>query len=505
MVNEKNCKEKFEMISERLSDKYYGYGVRHLQSVCMCFCMIALFIARGSMAVAVLAMTDLTRRKDKSVKIYEWDKNIQGLILSSFFWGYTIMQIPAGILAKRYGGKPVLLVALLANGIMCALLPTLALLGGWKIVCACRVVMGLTQACLFPATHTLLGRWLPAHERTTFTAVVYGGTQIGTIIAMPMSGLLADTAIGWKLIFYSVSALMFTTSGFWYFFSASTPKEHRLMTEEEREYIERGLHTSGGKAPKTPWRCILKSKGLWAAAIAQVGNACSYVLFFVDMPTYLEKGLNISLKNSASLSALPYAGMWVGNIVSALVSEKMFNGGILPVGTCRKLFNSIAFFGMAIGLAGLSFIGEGHQNLAVVTLIITLTVSGFSASGFLMSILDMSPNFAGVMLSLTNFTANIGSIATPLVTSFILQNDPTDLSRWRTVFLIVSAVMILCNIVYMIFGTSTRQDWDDPDIQDKAKADPEEIRPTLTSSQMSKEEEANSLFIAVRTPTCVKD
>ncbi|CAG5058467.1 unnamed protein product [Parnassius apollo] len=478
------------MISEHISEKHYGFGIRHLQAICMCLCIIALFIARSSMAVAVLAMTDVTRKNDTRVTIYDWDKKTQGLILSSFFWGYMVMQIPGGLLAKRFGGKPILLVALLASGIVCGVLPSLVDLGGWQIVCACRVLMGLTQACLFPTTHTLLGRWLPDHERTAITGIVYGGTQIGTIIAMPLSGLLAETAIGWKLIFYSISGLMFTMSAVWYFFSASTPREHRLMTEAEKEYIERGLNTSGGKVLSTPWRFILKSKGVWAVAITHIGCTCGYTLFFVEMPTYLEKGLHISLKNSASLSALPYIGMWIGNIISATASEKILNRKLLSVGTCRKLFNSIGFFGMAIGLGALSFIGPDHHNMAVITLIATLTVNGFYTAGFMMSLLDMSPNFAGVMLSLTNSFANLGSIFTPIVTSFILHNDPTDLSRWRIVFLIIAAASVVTNIIFMLFGTSKREDWDHPDFKDKKDADPEETKPALTSSQMSKEEEA---------------
>ncbi|XP_014359109.2 putative inorganic phosphate cotransporter isoform X1 [Papilio machaon] len=492
MVTENNCKGKFGTISERLGNKCYGFGVRHLQSVCMCLCMISLFIARGSMAVAVLAMTDHSRINSTDITIYEWDKNIQGLILSSFFWGYTLMQIPAGLLAKRYGGKPVLLVALLANGVICGLLPVLSYVGGWPVVCACRVLMGLTQACLFPASHTLLGRWLPAQERTTLTGIIYGGTQLGTIIAMPLSGLLAETAIGWKLIFYSISGLMFTSAVVWYFFSASTPGEHRFMTELERQYIERGLNTCGGKVLRTPWRHILRSRGLWAIAITHIGFSCSYVLFFVDMPTYLEKGLHISLKNSASLSALPYAGMWLGNIVSASVSEKIFNRGLLSVGTCRKLFNSVACFGMAVGLAGLSFIGKEHENMAIAVLVATLTLYGFSSAGFMMSHLDMSPNFAGVMLSLTNFIANFGSVGTPLLTSFILNNDPMDLSRWRICFLIISSLLIVTNIMYMIFASAKCQPWDDPDFEDKKSADPEEVTPALTSSAILKAEEAKN-------------
>lgn len=58
-------------------------------------------------------------------QIYDWDKKTQGVILSSFFWGYMMMQIPAGVLAKKYGGKLIMLCALLVNGVLCLALPTL--------------------------------------------------------------------------------------------------------------------------------------------------------------------------------------------------------------------------------------------------------------------------------------------------------------------------------------------------------------------------------------------
>nr|XP_034831919.1 putative inorganic phosphate cotransporter [Maniola hyperantus] len=469
------------------SEKRYGFGVRHIQMACMCLTMTVLFIARSSLGVAVLAMTDIRRRNDSSVTIYEWDKKTQGMILSSFFWGYLIMQIPAGLLAKRYGGKPILLFSLLANAIICALLPTLVEIGGWPIVCACRVIMGLTQACLFPGFHTLLGQWLPEHEMTSYSGIVYGGSPIGTIIAMPVSGLLAETAMGWKLIFYAVSGIMFVQSVIWIFFAASSPRDHRLMTEEEREYIERGLNTGGNKSHRTPWRYILRTKALWALVVTHIGCAINYVLFFVDMPTYLERGLEISLKDSALLSALPYIGMFLGQLAATTVSQKIYNKGYLSLLTCRKLFNSLGFLGAAVSLVALSFIGPEHKSLAIVILIISLTVTGFFGAGFMMSYLDLSPNYAGVMLSITNFAANFGSVLTPIATSLILRNDPTDISRWRIVFLICAAICLVANSSFMFFASVKRQEWDDPDFLDKIKADPEEMKPALTKT---KEEEA---------------
>ncbi|XP_075977493.1 putative inorganic phosphate cotransporter [Anticarsia gemmatalis] len=464
--------------SEGSSTKYHGFGIRHVQMICMFFCMIALLMARSSLGVAILAMTDSANRNNPNVEVYEWDKKTQGLILSSFFWGYMSMQIPAGLLAKRFGGKPILLVALLVNGCLTALFPTLASVGGWPVVCAVRVAMGLSQACLFPASHTLLGRWLPANERTTYSGVVYSGPQIGTIIAMPLSGYLAETYLGWKMIFYVISAIMFLTAAMWYWFSASSPGQHSMMTEEEMTYIEMGLNSAQPQGNNsTPWKEMLKTGPLWAIMAAHVGGSVLYMLFFVDLPTYLERAMHISLKNSATLSALPYVGMFAGNIGSASLCEWLYNKGLLSVAASRKTFNSIAMFGGGLGTIVLAFLGPEDRFIAVVMLVTILTAYGCISAGFMVNHLDLSPQFAGVMLSLTNFCATLGSVVTPVVTSFILRNDSSDVSRWRIVFLLVAGIAMGSNLIYIIFGSSERQAWDNPHYKDRRKADPEEMRP----------------------------
>ena len=39
------------------------------------------------------------------MKEYNWDEKTLGIILSSFFLGYTLLQIPGGWLADRFGRK----------------------------------------------------------------------------------------------------------------------------------------------------------------------------------------------------------------------------------------------------------------------------------------------------------------------------------------------------------------------------------------------------------------
>lgn len=58
---------------------------------------------------------------------FEWSEELQGMILSSYFWGYILTQIPASMLASRYGGKNMILVGVLVTIFFTFLTPTLVI------------------------------------------------------------------------------------------------------------------------------------------------------------------------------------------------------------------------------------------------------------------------------------------------------------------------------------------------------------------------------------------
>lgn len=52
-----------------------------------------------------------------------WSQKLQGVIVSSFFWGNIVSQIPGGVLVQKYGGKMVLLASTFLSTIVVALTP----------------------------------------------------------------------------------------------------------------------------------------------------------------------------------------------------------------------------------------------------------------------------------------------------------------------------------------------------------------------------------------------
>lgn len=63
------------------------------------------------------------RNKLQDGSRYDWSQKQQGIILSSFYWGYIITQLPGGVLAQRFGGKHVLTLGLFFTAICTMLTP----------------------------------------------------------------------------------------------------------------------------------------------------------------------------------------------------------------------------------------------------------------------------------------------------------------------------------------------------------------------------------------------
>ena len=81
---------------------------------------------------------------------FEWTQTEQSWILSSFFYGYAASQIPAGLIAGRYGGKWVFGVGNLITAILTLLSPLAANVSR-QLFIVIRVIEGLAEVTLLCA------------------------------------------------------------------------------------------------------------------------------------------------------------------------------------------------------------------------------------------------------------------------------------------------------------------------------------------------------------------
>ncbi|CAM9138832.1 unnamed protein product [Ectocarpus sp. 4 AP-2014] len=109
----------------------------------------------------------------------------KGLTLSSYYFGFTVSQVPGGYMAKRCGGKATLgLCFLLWFPLSAALASSIRSGYAAPVVVGCRLGIGLAQGMFLPAAQSVLGHWIPARRRGRHFAFAMSGMFAGAAIAM---------------------------------------------------------------------------------------------------------------------------------------------------------------------------------------------------------------------------------------------------------------------------------------------------------------------------------
>lgn len=76
---------------------------------------------------------------------FDWDEETQGIILSSFYYGYIVTHLPGGMLAERFGGKYSLGFGVLSTAVFTLLTPWTVSAGGATGLIILRVLEGLGE------------------------------------------------------------------------------------------------------------------------------------------------------------------------------------------------------------------------------------------------------------------------------------------------------------------------------------------------------------------------
>lgn len=103
---------------------------RWILTVAMSLAFVLCNMDKVNMSVAVIPMA----------KELGWSATARGLVQSSFFWGYTLTQVPAGWMSTRIGGEKVLFAGVLLWSLGTFIAPSAAHVG-FSFLCLSRVLV----------------------------------------------------------------------------------------------------------------------------------------------------------------------------------------------------------------------------------------------------------------------------------------------------------------------------------------------------------------------------
>ncbi|KAM8714157.1 hypothetical protein ACLKA7_014321 [Drosophila subpalustris] len=466
--------------NRRFEDEGSAFGERHVQMFLLFFGLMVAFAMRVNLSVAIVAMTELPE--------YNWSEQTKSLVLSSFFWGYVLTQVPAGVLARKFGAKATILTGLSICSILNVLTPHCAKLGGWQLLCSARLLEGICQGVLYPSYHTLISAWVPPRERASLGTYAYVGAQFGTITMLASSGLLASMA-GWSSIFYISGGVGCLWVAVYFRRGSSSPRVSRCISDEERQLIELTQASevaTKSEQPKesipTPWLSFFTSPPFLALIATHCASTWGFWTLLTQIPSYMKNVLGKDIKANALLSALPYAVMLVLSFFFVWVSKILQRKDSITLSFSRKTFNSIGQFIPMILLVALGYVPRDQDILAVVLLSLTIGISAATNLGFMINHIDLSPNFAGVLMGISNCIANVMSIIGPLLVG-VLVTDKHNANQWRLVFFIAAGFYLVGNGLFVLFGRANIQHWNDP----RAKSTRRSSTPQLETQEKTEE------------------
>ncbi|XP_076472677.1 sialin-like [Babylonia areolata] len=388
---------------------------------------------------------------------FDWDKSIQSSILSAFFYGYLLIQIPGGWLAGRFGGKKVLGTSLTVVALATVLLPVLAR-QDYRYVFALRVIMGLASGPIYPSMHALCGRWAPPGERSRITSFSYSGYMIGSITTFILSGYLCAYGFdnGWGSIFYLTGGTCFLWSAAWFWLVADTPESSRRISEAEKRYIVSSIGQKQERKFQVPWRAMLTSRALWVCLIAQFCNNWMHYTLMTSLPTFMKEVLHYDIKENGLLSSIPYMAMFVVSIIGGHVAD-FLRAHCISTRLTRRLYQATSFLGAGACLVGVGFVDCEHRTLAVVLLAVAVGFEGLCYSGYMVNHIDFAPRYAGVLYGITNTVSTIPGVVAPEVAGLLTPNRTQE--EWRHVFYVCGGFTLLGAIVFGGFAQTDTEPW----------------------------------------------
>ncbi|CAL4130204.1 unnamed protein product, partial [Meganyctiphanes norvegica] len=454
------------------------WGGRHTLALLGFLGIAVVYAMRVNLSVAIVAMvksksndsihTEVCPVTDNSTDTgdegggeYDWDEGTQGLILGCFFYGYWVTNLIGGRAAEYFGGKLVFGVGIVATAVLTVISPV-SVQDDPGFFIAIRVLEGATEGVTFPAMSYILASWMPPLERSKFSTLVYSGVQFGTIVTMPISGWLCDSDFlgGWPSVFYLFGGLGIIWGVAWFLLIHDDPQKHPRISQAEKDYILKHCGAKSEKPVAIPWREMVVSLPVWAAAIMHFGNNWGFYTLLTELPTYLKNIQHFDMKSNGVFSALPYLVMWIFSIIYGMVIDQLLNRGKVSNIFVRRMSMAIGAYGPMLGLVVMCFV-DCDSTLAMVVLCFAVGLNGAIYCGYMCSSQDLAPNFAGTIMGITNTLATIPGFAAPAVIGAITKDNQT-LPAWRAVFLLSSVVYLITATFYIVFIKADVQSWNEP-------------------------------------------
>ncbi|HXH83127.1 MAG TPA: MFS transporter [Candidatus Tectomicrobia bacterium] len=230
-----------------------------------------------------------------------------GSFLSAYYVGPSLMSLPAGALADRWGVKRVLVLgqAVIAVGLLAVSASTSYAMLAVLMVCA-----GFGYGLLNPTSTKAVMSWSPPAQRATLVGLKQVGLPFGGMVGAALLPALA-VALGWRTAVV-VSAGLIALGALATLAIYRDPPDAPLPPAAPGS---RGVVVT-----------VLASRDLWLLSVATAVFAAMQTVWMAFLVLYLQEVVGLTLLAASRYLAIAQFGGMAGRVLFGMMSDRLFGG-----------------------------------------------------------------------------------------------------------------------------------------------------------------------------------
>jgi len=261
-----------------------------------------------------------------------------GLLTAALFLGQSLVSLPAGFLADRYGTRRLLLVLALCLGCSFVVVAQLELF--WWIVFFV-VLGGMGYGAMHPVSNRGIIFWFPLTRRGTAMGLKQMGVTVGSALAVLLLLPLA-LQIGWRLTMVMACLVLFAIglAAFWGY--RDVPGSEGGTAASFRAFLASVLR-------------MARHRRLWAISLSAFGLSAAQMCLTTYVVFFGHEQLGYSLVAAGLLLLTSEVGGSLGRVLWGIISDRLFGGRRIIVLLIITLMTALGSVVAAFLPAGVPF------------------------------------------------------------------------------------------------------------------------------------------------------
>ncbi|WP_017347371.1 MFS transporter [Pantoea sp. A4] len=317
-----------------------------------------------------------------------------GLVLSVFYFGFWLMQLPGGWLADRFGAKYVVIMAI---GLWSLFTMLTGFAGSLASLILIRLLFGLGEGAFPSAAIKNAAENYPATQKPKITSLLVSSNYVGSMIApLLIAPLLLNFQWRHSFMLIGILGLVFVL------IYSLTVRNTAVNSASSRERIN-----------FKDMREVLKHPLLWKIAAAWFGLSLINKGLDSWMPVYLMKERHLDLKAVGVLLPIPYLMAGIATAIGGWVMVKFFNGRENMMLLFSALFTAISI--------GCMYRAESLTGLIVAQSFTYFFKSFVLAVAVALPTKILAPRMIGTGIGIINFGGQAAGFIAPLGIGLMVQ------------------------------------------------------------------------------------